>query len=153
MQFGSKTRGEADPWQSMRLSGVQGDAACFVRHRNYELLVGSQTVSLRGLQVHADEQVIETAPHWPREVGALYGIEKLRLVHMAAQRVCHTVVAQSAYRAVQLQGVVVELQQVHSFRQLQDVDAPKQKKRLHFPRTNYKKRFCQQASDLFSSGM
>lgn len=110
MEFGSKTCSEANPGQSTRLISVQSNTACFIRHRNNKLLVGSQPVPLGRLQVHADEQVIEAAPHWPRQVGVLYGIEELRFIHMAAQSVSHTVVSQSAHWAVQLQRVIVELQ-------------------------------------------
>lgn len=74
--------------------------------------------------MHADEQVVEAAPHRPGKVSVLYGVEELRLVYMAAQGMSHAVVPQRTHRAIQLQRVVVELQQVHALRKLQDVNAP-----------------------------
>ncbi len=68
----------------MRFVRVQHDTACVVCHWNDELLVGSQPVPLGRLQVHADEQVIEAAPHWSGQVGVLYGVEELGFIHMAA---------------------------------------------------------------------
>ncbi|TNN51115.1 hypothetical protein EYF80_038692 [Liparis tanakae] len=97
MEFGAQARREADPGQRIRFVGVQSDAARFVRHRDDEFLVGSQSVPLGGLQVHADEQVVEAAPHRPGQVGVLDGVEELRLVHVAAQSVSHAVVAQGAH--------------------------------------------------------
>lgn len=93
---------------------VERDAARLIRHWNDELPVGSQSVPLGRLQVHADQQVIEPAPHWPREVGVLYGVKELGLIHVATKGVGHAVVAQSAHAAVEFQSVVVERQQVHT---------------------------------------
>lgn len=97
MEFGTKTRSEADSRQSMRLLRVQSDAPCFICHWNDEFFVGAESVPLSGLQMHADEQVVEAAPHWSRQVGVLYGVEELRLIHVAAQSVSNTVVSQRAH--------------------------------------------------------
>lgn len=97
MKLWAETCGEANPRQSMRFGSVQSDTTGFISHRHDEFLVCSQAVPFCRLKVHADEQVIETAPHWPRKVGVLYGIEELGFIDVAAQSMRHTVVAQSAH--------------------------------------------------------
>lgn len=157
MQFGSQACCEADTRQRTRLVRVQSDAASVIRHRDDELLVGSQAVPLGRLQVHADEQVIEAAPHGSGQVGVLDGIEELRLVYVAAQSVSHAVVPQGAHRAIQLQRVVVELEQVHPLRELQNVNAPGRSQGHWFAFIEGIQENSEQrgfaGSDLFSSGM
>ena len=50
-------------------------------------------------------------------------MQQLCLVHVAAQSMCHAVVAQGAHSAVEAEGVRVEPLQVQALRQLQDVHA------------------------------
>lgn len=54
----------------------------------------------------------------------LQRVQQLCLVHMAAQSMGHTVVAQGAHCSVEGEGVRVEALQVQALRQLQDVHAP-----------------------------
>lgn len=69
-----------------------------------------------------DEKVVVAAAERTGQVGVLDGVEELRFVHVAAQRMGHTIVAQGAYGAVEHEGVEVELHQVLALRQLQDVN-------------------------------
>lgn len=126
MQLGPEAGGEADAGQGVGLLcvGVELDAQRLLGHGHDELPVGAQPGALGRLQVDADEQVVVAAAQRAGQVRVLGGVEQLRLVHMAAQGVSHAVVAQSADGAVEHERVVVELHQVQTLRQLQDVDAP-----------------------------
>lgn len=57
-------------------------------------------------------------------MGILNGINKLGLVHVAAESVANSAVSEGAQRAVQEESVVVEVQEVAVLRQLRNVDAP-----------------------------
>lgn len=108
---------------------LQCDGECLIRHGHNKLLVSHEAVSLGRLQVHGDEQVVVAAADRARQVRVLDSVEELRLVHMAAEGVGHTVVSQSAHRAIQLERVVVKLQQVGTLRKLQDINTPTSVKR------------------------
>lgn len=103
---------------------VKLDAERLLRHGDDELPVGAQTRPLSRLQVNADQQVVVAAAQRPGEVRVLRGVEELRLVDVAAQRVSHSVVTKCANGAVQHERVVVELHEIQALRKLQDVNTP-----------------------------
>lgn len=76
------------------------------------------------LQVDADEEVVVASAQRARQVRVFQGVQQLRLVHVAAQRMRHAVVAQGAHCAVEAECVGVKALQVQALRQLQDVHAP-----------------------------
>lgn len=93
----------------------QRDGARLICHGHDKFPVSHEAIPLGRLQVHGYEQVIVAAADRARQVLVLYSIEELRLIHMAAESVSHTVVSQSTHRAIQLQRMVVKLQQVSTF--------------------------------------
>lgn len=112
---------------------VELNAQSFFTHGHNELFVCAQARTLGRLQVDADEQVVVAAAKRSGQEGVLDGIEQLRLVHVAAQGMSHSVVAKCAHGTVEHEGVVVELQQVQTLRQLQDVNTPAKEIQIHKP--------------------
>ena len=100
------------------------DAERLLRHGDDEFPVGAQSSPFGRLQVDADEQVVVAAAQRSGQVGVLQGVEELGFIHVAAQGVSHPVVAEGAHGAVEHEGVVVELHEILTLRQLQDVDTP-----------------------------
>lgn len=110
---------------------IQLDAQSLFSHGDNKLPVGTEACPLGRLQVNANEQVIVTAAERPRQVGVLGSVEELGLVHVAAQGVSHSIVAQGTHGAVEHQRVIVELHQILTFRQLQDVNTPEEQTEEH----------------------
>lgn len=75
------------------------------------------------LEMDADEEVVVACTQGAGQVRVFQGVQQLCLVHVAAQSMCHAVVAQGAHGAVEAEGVRVEALQVQALRQLQDVHA------------------------------
>lgn len=88
------------------------DGQSLFSHGDDELPVGAQACPFGRLQVDADQQVVVTAAERSGQVGVLSGVEKLGLIHVAAQGMSHAVIAKCAHSAVEHEGVVVELHQI-----------------------------------------
>lgn len=100
------------------------DAESLFSHGDDKLPVGAQACPFGRLKMNADEQIIVATAERSRQVSVLGGIEKLGLIHMAAQGMSHSVIAKCTHSTVEHERVVVELHQILALRQLQNVNTP-----------------------------
>lgn len=77
---------------------------------------------------HLSEQMVICRTKQPRETRVLNGMEQLGLVYVTAQGMTNAYISKRTQRAVQQECVGMEGQKVFQFRQLQNVDTPKQMK-------------------------
>lgn len=110
---------------------IKLDAQSLFRHRDNKLSVSAESCPFGRFQVNANEQVIVTTAERSRQIGILSSIEKLGLVHVAAYGVSHSVIAKCTHGTVEHKGVIVELHQILTFRQLQDVNTPEEETQNH----------------------
>ena len=123
--------GDADTGQAVAAGTVfrpfsrreESDGAGLRREGDDVLREHGAAAAAGAFQVDADEEVVVTCAQRAGQVRVLQGVQQLRLVHVAAQRMRHAVVAQGAHSAVEAEGVRVELLQVQALGQLQDVHA------------------------------
>lgn len=117
---------QANPREAMFFVLVRekGDALGLLRHGHDELTVHHEPGRGVGAQVDVNQQVIVASAQQARHVLVLDGVEKLRLIDMAAQGVRHPVVPKSADSGVKPESVIVEFQQLLLLRQLQYVHRP-----------------------------
>lgn len=132
MVRGPQGGGDSDPRQAVAPGtvfcassrGEERDGAGLRREGHDVLREHGAPAAAGAFQVNADEEVVVARAQRAGQVRVLQRVQQLRLVHVAAQRVRHAVVAQGAHGAVQGEGVRVEALQVQALGQLQDVHAP-----------------------------
>ena len=112
--------------------GEQTDGARLGRDGDDELVLHHESGFLGGLQVDADQNIVEALTQHARQVLVVDGVQQLGLVQVAAEGVGHAGVAQSAQGTVELQGVVVEHPHVLLLRQLHHVHTPWEGKKKVF---------------------
>lgn len=101
---------EANPREAMFfvLIREKGDALGLLRHGHDELTVHHEPGRGVGAKVDVDQQVIVAGAQQTGHVLVLDGVEQLRLIHVAAQGMCHPVVPKSADGGVKAESVIVE---------------------------------------------
>lgn len=107
-------RAEADARETvfLVLIGEEGDALRLLCHRDNELIVHHEPGGGIGAEVDVDEQVIVASTQQARHVLVLDGIEQLRFVHVAAERMGHPMIPEGADSGVEAEGVIVKLEQL-----------------------------------------